>query len=66
MIDNMWFDILQKPFCKMHFHEKCYCHCQHLLSLVSPSLWVDKFIIFNKRLNNNNYNNKKAVIYVYS
>ncbi len=21
MIDNMWFDTLQKPFCKIHFHE---------------------------------------------
>ncbi len=41
MIDNMWFDTLQSHFVKRIFMKiVCYCHCQRLLSLVSPSLWV--------------------------
>ncbi len=37
MTDNMWFDSLQKPFCKNAFFMKIV-----LLSLVSPSSWVNK------------------------
>ncbi len=49
MLDNMWFDTLLKPFCKIHISWWCYT----VTGVTWPSLWVNKRE-FNKKVTNYN------------